>query len=91
MKATFNYGITLIITKDQARQGSHQGQCDADIKDLLTVPAIRRQLDKIPAEDIRRELANCGAWDSEELQDVEANRARLLWIACGDIVERLYK
>jgi hypothetical protein len=86
MYAPFNR-FELKITKAQALQGSHQGPCDLDIRDLLNVPAIRRQLDKIPAELIAEELKDYGAWDETELSDHEANKARILWIACGDIVE----
>jgi hypothetical protein len=89
MITCFNYGVELILTKAQAAIGSHPGDCQAGIDYLLTVPAIRRQLDRLEPAAIARELAEYGAWDSEELQDTEANRARLLWIACGDIQERL--
>jgi hypothetical protein len=86
MYAPFNR-FELKITKAQALQGSHPGPCDLDIRDLLNVPAIRRQLNKIPAELIVEELKDYGAWDETELSDHEANKARILWIACGDIVE----
>jgi hypothetical protein len=88
MYASFNR-FELKITKAQALQGSHQGPCDLDIRDLLNVPAIRRQLDKIPAELIAEELKDYGAWDETELSDHEANKARILWIACSDIREEL--
>lgn len=89
MKTYFDYGTVLNITKAQALQGSHAGQCDTDIEELLKVPAIKRQLDRLPPESIACELREYGAWDAEELADHEANKARLLWIACGDVVERL--
>jgi hypothetical protein len=88
MYATFNR-FELQITKAQALQGSHPGPCDMDIAELLTVPAIRRQLNKIPAELIVEELKDYGAWDETELSDHEANKARILWIACSDIREEL--
>lgn len=78
--------IELRLTKDQARQGSHQGQCDDDITDLRRLPAIRRQLDKIGEALLRDELREYGAWDDEDLADHDQNLSRLLWIACGDIV-----
>jgi hypothetical protein len=86
MYAPFNR-FELKITKAQALQGSHPGPCDIDIVELLTVPAIRRQFKKIPADKIAAELKEYGAWDETELSDHEANKARILWIACGDIVE----
>lgn len=79
--------IELQITKRQAGIGSHQGQCDADITDLLTVPTIQRQLDKISPELLREELKEYGAWEEEELKDYEQNKARILWLACGDIAD----
>lgn len=81
--------FTLTITKEQARTGSHQGRCDDDIQYLLTVPAIRRQLNKIPAQDIRKELSEYGAWDESELSNDDDNKARILWIACCNIREEL--
>ena len=79
--------IELKITKAQAHDGSHQGQCDADVKYLSEVPAIARQLAKIPVELLASELKEYGAWDAEELADHDQNLQRLLWLACGDIVE----
>lgn len=32
-------------------------------------------------------LTTVGAWDDSELQDLETNKARLLWIACADCQE----
>lgn len=86
MQSYFNR-FTLTITKEQARTGAHPGPCDDDIKDLLTVPAIRRQLDKLPPEAIKAELKEYGAWDEDELNDQQENRARILWIACGNVLE----
>ncbi len=79
--------IELQITRAQAHTGHHQGQCDADIAELRRVPAIRRQLDKLPPPLVAECLSEYGAWDDEELSDHDANLSRLLWIACGDIVE----
>ena len=79
--------IELQLTKAQAHTGSHQGQCDADIAELRLVPAIRRQLDKLSPPLVAECLREYGAWDAEELADHDANLSRLLWIACGDIVE----
>ena len=69
--------IELQITKAQAASVSHAGRCDSDVEALFTIPAIRRQLNRIDA------------WDDTELADVEANKRRLLWIAGNDIMEGL--
>lgn len=80
--------ITLRVTLKDAKIGAHQGQCDGDIEWLrLNRPKIWRQLAKIDKDILRAELDEYGAWDDEELADHEANLTRILWIACGDIVE----
>lgn len=81
--------IELQLTKAQAKQGSHQGKCDDDIADLRKVPSISRQLDKIDPTLLIEELREYGGWEDDELADHDTNLARILWIACGDIVEEL--
>lgn len=84
--------IELNITKAQAAQGSHQGQCYQDIEELRQVPAIRRQLAKLDPAEVVKELNGYGAWSDNDLSDHSANLNRLLWLACGDIVDtRDYK
>ena len=80
-------GMELNITKNEAAKGSHQGSCDADIADLMTVPRIRRQLNKLNPVKLAGALKEYGAWDDVELSDHEQNKARILWIVCGNIVE----
>jgi len=86
MYATFNR-FEIKMSMLQARCGSHQGSCDDDVKDLLSLPEIKRQLRKIGPDPIKEELKEYGAWSEEELNDVEQNKARIIWIACGNIVE----
>lgn len=57
------------------------------MESLVNNPKIRRQLAKIPADKIRAELKEYGAWDETELADDEANRLRIVWIAAGNISE----
>jgi len=64
------------------------GPNDAAVAELLAKPYIVEQLAKIPADAIRRELREFGAWDDEELRDEEQNKARILWNACWDISEK---
>lgn len=88
MKYYTNGKLLLInITKKQAETGSHPGDCSIDISNLLFEPNIKKSFDLLKPDDIRAELKPYGAWDDEELQDDEQNKARLLWIVCGDIVE----
>lgn len=80
--------IELNITKAQAVSGSHSGQCDDDIEFLLEVPNIKRQINKINETLLAEELKEYGAWDETELRDHEQNKRRILWLACGDIVDQ---
>jgi hypothetical protein len=82
-------GLTIEMTIDQAESASHQGDCDEDIAELLKVPKIAAQLDKIGQEQIALALKEYGAWDTEELSDHEQNRRRALWSACCDVKENL--
>lgn len=77
------------LTREQAERGAHPGPCDEDIADLLTDDGIKAQLDAIPAEDIRLELTEYGAWEDEELNDPAENKARILWIACGNVLDEI--
>jgi hypothetical protein len=77
------------MTKAQAESAAHPGPCDVDVARLLASPSIKKQLAKISNEDLAKELREYGAWDSVELRDREANEARIIWIAAGNIVETL--
>ena len=79
------------MTKEQAHDVSHQGACDNDVKELIKVPKIARQLKKINPDLIRAELKEYGAWDEVELSDNDANFERIIWIAGGNIKEELYE
>ena len=80
-------GIELNITRKQAEACAHPGPCDSDVLELSGVPAINRQLAKIDPASLREELREYAAWDDIELSDHDANLQRLLWLACGDIVD----
>lgn len=84
--AMFNR-FELFMTYDQARSASHQGDCEADVRALMTDADIIAQLSAIDPEDIRAELREYGAWDAEQLADDVANHERVVWLAAGDIVE----
>ena len=71
----------------QAKSVSHQGRCDEDVEELLKDKKYRAQFKKIDSVSIAEELAEYGAWDDEELKDIEANLQRITWIAGCDIVE----
>lgn len=86
MWATFNR-FELQMTKTQAASASHAGQCDDDVRELLKLPDIKRQLKKIDDATLAEELKEYGAWDAEELRDRDANEMRIVWIAACNIRE----
>lgn len=79
--------IELNITKKQAANCAHAGDCSLDVEYLSGVPVIRRQLNKISPETLKNELAWFGAWNDEELAIHSDNLQRVLWVACCDIRE----
>jgi len=86
--ASFNR-FTLEMTAEDAHAASAPGPAEATVAEFLTEEFYARQLDAIPADKIRNELNEYGAWSEEELQDDTANRARILWIAAGEINEEI--
>lgn len=82
--------IELQMTLEQARSASHPGRCDEDVAELMRNRTIQRQLKKIPPTLLRAELAEYGAWDEAELSDHDANLARIVWLAAGDIADNAY-
>jgi len=83
-----NYGNDLNITKNDAASCSHSGDCQNDVQFLMQLPKIKKQLDKLNPEQLKKELSEDGAWDDEQLQDHQDNLMRWLWISCCDITER---
>lgn len=59
---------------------SKSGVVDGHVEDWASRLGL-----ELSADDVRAELAEYGAWDTEELQDDDANLRRLIWIAAGDI------
>ena len=86
---TYFTRFTLDIPEHVALKCSHPGPCDDDVEQALLNPQVDAELSRIPASDIRNELAEYGAWDDEELSDDLANRRRILWIASSNIREEL--
>lgn len=86
MIAYFNR-FSIEMTKEEAYSVSHQGACDNEVEILLQNKKIKRQLDKIDTIDLINELKEYGAWENEELEDRQANEARIVWLAGGNIVE----
>lgn len=81
--------IEMVILHRDARKGYHSGQCDDDIEGLQSKPYIKMQLDSMDKKQVSAALKEW-FFDSDhdpDCSDDENNRARLLWIFCGDIVE----
>ena len=81
--ATGNYGNELQLTQEQAMRGSHSGSCDDDVAAMM--PDLKKQLDKIDPEALRKELKEYGAWSEKELSDHQENLARWVWLCCGTV------
>lgn len=79
--------VNLEIGLEDAKDCTHPGPCDADIRDLSEKPYIASQLEKIDPGALKNTLAEYGAWDDTEIEDHDENLQRILWIACGDIAE----
>lgn len=79
--------IELSIPKGLASIGYHSGACDADIAELMELDSIKAQLSGIAPQVLREELKEFGAWDDLELSNHGDNLARILWIACGDLID----
>jgi len=79
--------IELNITKRQAAGAYHRGDCERDVAELCRVPAIAKQSRVIDPAELREELSQWGAWDETELADHAQNLQRLVWLACGDVVD----
>lgn len=84
-------GLEINMTLEQARSASHPGDCDADVRALSRVPAIKAQLDAFSFKEIREALSEYGAWEDDELKDNDQNRQRALWSAACDIAENYTK
>lgn len=89
MKSAYFDGFIIHMTEEQALSASHPGACDSEVEELVNNPKISKELDQIDPIEIEATLREYGAWDYDELQDREANRRRIIWIAAGDIREEL--
>jgi len=79
--------IELSIPYGMESIGYHSGACDSDIAELLELQPMKAQLSGIAPQVLREELKEFGAWDDLELSNHGDNLARILWIACGDLVD----
>lgn len=80
--------LNLTLSEAEVSKGYHTGRCDDDIAELAAMPHIREQLDALGPQYIREALREWG-YEDEELDDPAVNRERLLWLACGDLFDRV--
>jgi hypothetical protein len=71
------------LTREQAKQCSHQGDCLPDV--LAVLPNVTWLCDDA---ELRRMLDEYGAWDDLETCTQDTLRQRALWCACNDINEQ---
>jgi hypothetical protein len=86
--ASFNR-LEIQLEREDAFIGYHSGDCQDDVLNLMNEPYIKEQLDEIDPEKLKTELEEYGTWDDKELSNHEDNKMRILWLACGDIVDNL--
>jgi len=79
--------IELALLLEDAETGYHSGMCDDDIAYLRTAPYIAEQLKALDENTVREEVEQWSDWD---VSDTDESLNRLLWIACGDIVEEQF-
>lgn len=79
--------LNLKMTLEEARSGSRSGDCEGDVRALLSLPHIAAQVDAWDADSLRAELSEYGAWDEAELEDLDMCQVRMVWLACGNIAE----
>lgn len=79
--------LSLEITTQQALDCTRPGDNGPSVQKLAAVREIAEQLDKFAAEDVATELRETGGWSDHELANHGANRLRLLWLACHDVIE----
>ena len=77
----------LQFRKSDVESVPSSGPADGAVSELVKVPRIAKQLAQVDPDELRRYLKEFGAWDVDELADHDANLARVVWIATGDLRE----
>lgn len=71
------------LPKKVIRDAPSQGAFDSYAEYLLQAYNV-----EVTLQDSITFLRSYGAWDNSELQDLQANKARILWLACLDCKEQ---
>lgn len=82
-----NYGNDIKLTRKDAELCSQSGDCGPYVDEVLTKPYVKKQLSGLKPAQLAKELAEYGAWDTEELQDHNENIRRWIWISAANITE----
>ena len=82
--------VELNISRDQAARGYHSGDCAADIAALMQESEISGQLLALDPPLVAGILQEYGGWTPAELSNDADNLERLLWIACGDLIDNQF-
>lgn len=78
--------VELGLTLDDAYSASQPGKdASDDVDALLELPYVAEQVAQWSADDLRRGLKVCGAWDDGELADHAENIRRAVWLAACNI------
>lgn len=89
--ALFNYINYIELTLEDAEAISHSGSYDQEVAELMDVPYVKAQMDAINPQSLISELNEYGTWDDNELSGHDQNLHRILWLAGGDITNRVIK
>lgn len=82
--------IELNIPVHLLNIGYHSGQCAPGVAWIrANEPSVEAQLQMVNPEALKADLREYGCWDESELEDHDENLSRLLWLACGDLVDEL--
>jgi len=81
-KLVFKYGEEIELPQDIIDDAPSQGAFD-DYADYL----VNRFDVRCSLKDSIKYLKRYGAWDLDELQDIELNVKRIFWTACLDCKE----
>jgi hypothetical protein len=76
--------VELALPIDCVMECSASGPVDGAIAYWIRQPDIASQFSHLSLIDTARILYGYGAWDAEELSDIDTNLERILWIAAGD-------
>lgn len=88
--ATFSYIHPITLSDEVVADCSRSGNVGDSIAHWVEQPEVKKEMDRLHNQQLKKELSEYGAWSDEELESHEENLKRILWIACGNIAEGDY-